>query len=316
MARQSGSNVKARLKRQTAWGTTATGNFVNFPFYSKTLGAEQALEDVPLLGVSPNRDPGAPQAGPINAGGDIVLPVDLINIGYFLTAMFGSPTSSGTTDYTHTFKSGAATIPAYTIEFEHPSVPRFELYPSCMVNSLAFSWSREGRAECTANLIAQTETRGATTGGGTPTTNALTLFQTFQGSIKRGGSTFGCTGATFTFSNNLDTIPEIRSDGFIGGADPTITSARGSLTVRYADEALITDAINGTSVSLELGYVISATQSLLFTVHDVRLSRPKVNVQGPQGIELSVDFIGYYNAANTAMVTAVLKNQSAGTVYA
>ena len=49
------------------------------------------------------------------------------------------------------------------------------------------------------------------------------------------------TGASLTYTNNLERIETIRSDGKIDGADPTIAALSGSIEVRFADTALLPD---------------------------------------------------------------------------
>lgn len=45
----------------------------------------------------------------IELTGDAVVPLDLTNIGHWLRMLLGSPTTTGTTDFTHVFKSGSNT---------------------------------------------------------------------------------------------------------------------------------------------------------------------------------------------------------------
>jgi hypothetical protein len=52
------------------------------------------------------------------------VPVDVINIGHWLRLLLGAPTTTGTTpNYTHSFGSGAATLPSQAIEVGYPDVP-------------------------------------------------------------------------------------------------------------------------------------------------------------------------------------------------
>ena len=55
MARAYGANAAMLLKRETAYGTQATGNYVRMPFNRCSLGSEQGLIDDPVLGYG--RDP-------------------------------------------------------------------------------------------------------------------------------------------------------------------------------------------------------------------------------------------------------------------
>jgi hypothetical protein len=58
MARAYGSSAHLLMKRETAYGQAATGNYIRMPFNRCNLGSEQGLIDDPVLGQG--RDPLAP----------------------------------------------------------------------------------------------------------------------------------------------------------------------------------------------------------------------------------------------------------------
>lgn len=89
MARAYGSSAGLLLKRETTYGTRATGNYVKMPFTSCNLGSEQGLIDDPVLGLG--RDPAQPLLDVINDDGDISVPVDPRYLGLWLTGIFGNP---------------------------------------------------------------------------------------------------------------------------------------------------------------------------------------------------------------------------------
>jgi hypothetical protein len=89
------------------------------------------------------------------------------------------------------------------------------------------------------------------TAAGTPTSLALQRFGHFNGAITRNGSPLGnVISVEVTYSNGLDRIETIRSDGRIEGADPGMAALTGRVEVRFADTALITQAIDGTPCEL------------------------------------------------------------------
>jgi hypothetical protein len=77
------------MKRETAYGQAATGNYIRMPFNRCNVGSEQGLIDDPVLGQG--RDPLAPLQDVINDEGDIVVPVDPRYLGLWLTGLFGDP---------------------------------------------------------------------------------------------------------------------------------------------------------------------------------------------------------------------------------
>ena len=92
MARAYGSSATLLLKRETAYGQPAAGDYIRIPFNRCTLGSEQGLIDDPVLGQG--RDPYAPLQDAIMDEGEIVVPVDPRYIGLWLTGLFGDPASN------------------------------------------------------------------------------------------------------------------------------------------------------------------------------------------------------------------------------
>jgi hypothetical protein len=117
------------------------------------------------------------------------------------------------------------------------------------LNSIALEFTRSGPAAATISAIAQGETRFGTTQGGTPTSLTFSRISQFQGSIKRAGNPVGnLTGGSVTYSNNLEKIENIRDDGLIEGAAPTVAALTGRIDVRFADTTLTDLAAGGTPV--------------------------------------------------------------------
>lgn len=110
------------------------------------------------------------------------------------------------------------------------------------------------------------------------------------------------------YSNNLEKIETIRSDGKVEAIDLGVASLSGSIAVRYGDNALMDKARAGVPVDLELGYQLSDTQRLVITCHEVYLPKPKRSISGPGGIECTYDFQGAKNTELGKMVTVQLYN--------
>jgi hypothetical protein len=310
MARAYGANAQLLGKFETVYGTPPSGNYIKFPFVSSDLGSEQGLIASDLLGQG--RDPSQPIRDVIRVEGNVVVPVDLRNFGHWLKALLGAPTTTGTGPYTHTFVSGAASLPSLVLEVGMPEVPIFFTESGVRVNSAQLSFARSGAANATLNCIAQGESDATTTGGGTPTTATLTRFNQFQGSIKKDGLQLGnVTGAQLTYTNNLERIETIRSDGKIDGADPTIAALTGNIEVRFADTALIDAATDNTPMELAFAYIIDADKSLTFTAHEVYLPKPKLAISGPGGVQATFDWQAAKATSPARMLTVVLKNDVA-----
>ena len=163
-----------------------------------------------------------------------------------------------------------------------------------------------------APATAQGETPATTTGAGTPTDISLLRFGHFNGSIKRDGTALGNVVSTqITYANNLDRIETIRADGKIDGADPSMAALTGSMEVRFADNTLMTQAIDGTACELEFAYSLPSGESLTFTVHSVYLPRPRVEIGGPQGVQATFDWQAAKDSVVGRMCTVELVNDVA-----
>ena len=307
MPRAQGARSQLAAAFETTYGTAPTSGFMQMPFASASLGAEQPLLASELLGYG--RDPLAPIKDAVTVDGDITVPLDAEAFGFWLKAAFGNPTTTGTTNKTHTFKSGSWSLPSMAIEVAMPEIPRFAMYTGCVLDQLSLQMQRSGLLTADVKLVAQGENVATATAAGTPTGYALQRFGHFNGAIKRNGTALGnIVSADLTYANNVERIETIRNDGRIDGADPSIAALTGKIDVRFADTTLMDQALNGTSASLEFSWTISANVSLTITAHAVYLPRPRVEIQGPQGIQASFDWRAAYDSVAGQMCTVVLKN--------
>lgn len=309
MARAQGARSQLAIAFETVYGTAPATGFTRVPFAASTLSAEQPLLSSELLGYG--RDPLAPIKDAITSDGDITIPIDAEAFGFWLKAAFGAPTTTGTSPgpYTHEFKSGNWTLPSLAIETGMPDVPRYAMYTGVTVDQLSWTMQRSGLLSANAQLVAQGETVDTISNAGTPATPELIRFGNFNGAIKRNGTSLGnVISAQISYANNLDRIETIRNDGMIDGADPSIAALTGSVEVRFADTTLVTQAINGTSCSLEFSYTLISGETLTFTAHAVYLPRPRLEITGPQGIQATFDWQAARDSTLGRMCTVTLIN--------
>ena len=111
-------------------------------------------------------------------------------------------------------------------------------------------------------------------------------------------------------------VRTIRADRRVEGVDPGIARCTGQITVRFENTTLLAQAQAGTSAEFAMAFRIDANRSLTITLHEVYLALAKTPIEGPAGVEASFDFRAAFNATATRMMTAVLRNQQAGTEYA
>jgi len=296
------------LAFETTYGTPPASGFTRMPFASATLGAEQPLLNSELLGYG--RDPLPPIKDAVTADGDVVVPIDAEAFGFWLKAAFGEPSTTGTapSPFTHEFQSGSWTLPSMSIETGMPEVPRYAMYSGCVLDQITWQMQRSGLLTATASLVAQGESTNTASAAGTLSELALKRFGHFNGAITRNGTALGnVVSAEITYANNLDRIETIRADGRIDGADPSIAALTGRIEVRFADQTLVDQAINGDPCAMEFAYVLPSGESFTFAVHAVYLPRPRVEISGPQGVQATFDWQAARDGA-IGMCTATLIN--------
>lgn len=309
MARAYGWNAQLLLAEETEYGEMPANNYRKIPFISTTLDSEQNLVSSNVLGLG--RDPTQPFQDVINVDGDMVVPVDMRNIGVWLKAIFGIPSTEDVDDgvYTHSFESGKIVIPSYILEVGLPEVPQFIRFMGVRANSIAFNFQRSGEAQVTLNLIGQGESGETTAIDTNPEVYKYTRVSQFQGFIKSNGALLAnITAASATYSNNLEKIETIRNDGKVEAIDLGVASLSGSISARYGDNILLDKARAGTPVDIELGYQLSDNLKLEIVCHEVYLPKPKRTIDGPNGIECSYDFQGAKNEEIGRMMTVKLTN--------
>tara|TARA_R110002072_G_scaffold150651_1_gene299169 strand:- start:590 stop:1504 length:915 start_codon:yes stop_codon:yes gene_type:complete len=297
------------LAFETTYGTPPASGFVRMPFASTTLGAEQPLLNSELLGYG--RDPLPPIKDAVTADGTIVVPIDAQAFGFWLKAAFGQPTTSGTAPgpFTHEFQSGSWTLPSMSIETGMPEVPRFAMYSGCVLDTLSWQMQRLGLLTATASLVAQGEAIAVNSGAGTLADLALQRFGHFNGAITRDGQPLGnIVSAEINYANTLDRVETIRSDGRIDGADPSIAALTGRIEVRFADQLLVTQAINGDPCELAFAYTLPSGESLTLVSHAVYLPRPRIEIAGPQGVQATFDWQAARDSVLGRMCTVTLIN--------
>ncbi|MDP2062084.1 MAG: phage tail tube protein [Phaeovulum sp.] len=307
MARAQGARAQMALAFETSYGTPPVGGYTRMPFASTTLGAEQPLMGNELLGFG--RDPLAPIKDAVTVDGDVVVPIDAEGFGIWLKAAFGAPTTTGVGPYTHEFRSGGWSLPSMSIETAMPEVPRYAMYSGCMLDQLSWQVQRSGLLTATAKLVAQGETVGAAASAGTPTDLGLKRFGHFNGAVSRNGAALGnLVSAEITYANNLDRIETIRADGKIEGTDPSIAALTGRIEVRFADQTLVNQALNGDPCEISFSYALPSGESLTLTAHAVYLPRPRLEIAGPQGVQARFEWQAARDATLGRMCTVTLVN--------
>ena len=307
MARAQGARAQMALAFETIYGTPPVSGFTKMPFATASLGAEQPLQASELLGYG--RDPVEPIKDALTADGNVVVPIDAEAYGFWMKGAFGAPTTTGEGPYTHVYASGNWSLPSFSVEVGMPEVPSFAMYSGCMVDSFSWTMGRSGLLTSTVDIVAQGEDLSTSTQVGTPTTLSLKRFGHFNGSVERNGVNIGnIVSAELTYQNNLDRIETIRADGKIEGADPSIAAMTGNITVRFADATLLNQAIGGQACALTFGYALPTGEALTVSVPRVFLPRPRREISGPQGVQVTFAWQAAQQANGDPMVSVTIAN--------
>jgi hypothetical protein len=304
------------LGRQQAGGfkVAATGDYQPLPVYSFGVGKQKPLQDDPLLGQTKHNslDATAPAPGLATVSGPVVAPLDFSHAGPWLYSAFGAPAITGSNpNYVHTFTSGLAVLPERTIERAMAKASGSILLQTVglMVDRLSVVARREaGYARLNLDCVAYDEADlGSSSGAGTPQDMwARDPIAAALGIYKIDSVAAGLLECNLQFSNNLQPREEIGDDR-MGGYEPGEKSLTGSIRLRLRDLTLVNAAEAGTPHAGELLFQRNGNRSLSFACPAVRLERPVINNEGPDGIDVTFNLRGEQTAA-APMLTVVLKS--------
>lgn len=308
----SGSRARFYWKEESVEGTAPTGDWDQFPAFSLRVGTAPSLNADSILSSGTTRDAADPYQGVARVEGQAVVPVDTVHFGKWLQWMMGDASSSGSTNYTHVFKSGATTLPSRAIEKAFLDIARYEVAAGARANGFEIGVGPDGSAQATIPIMCLSETLGSSSGAGTVVVTPYTRFYATQGSISRGGTALaGVTAGTIRYSNGYSPVPTIGSGTGIGGIDYGESTGGGSMTVRFASHTLRSAAIAGTAASVSFAYTIDSNTSVTFLYPRCTLEPITTAVEGPGGITQQFNFTASYDSSEACLLKVTLKNQVA-----
>ncbi|MDR3561757.1 MAG: phage tail tube protein [Negativicutes bacterium] len=309
MARAKGFNSQLALAFETTYGQTpASPTGYNMPMNQSKITINQNL--INSATIRGRRDQAQMAVGNTDVAGSIVVPVEQIAFGYWLRAMFGSPTTTGSGDpYTHVFKVSSGQ-PSLVLEQQYPDIPAYEMFNGCKVSGFSFSYGGDSELTASINIMGAKRTVGAAPFASPLTSIAGLKYNNFQGTIEEGGSPLAIvTSASLTADFGLDgNTYAIGGGGFRTSLSEGNLQVSGSINAFFQDTALLNKAINNTETSLKFKFT-NGNHSLQFFMEELFFQQTSPGVDSDKGINVTLPFKAYYdNGSGGSVIVATLVN--------
>ncbi|SHN20487.1 phage tail tube protein [Roseibium suaedae] len=292
-----GKTANLRFKDQGDFSTPAGGDYIQTVFYSESLGEAEGLESDELLGSerNNNRDQEKPAPGLSTHSGDVVVPLCVNHLPYWLTGLLGAPATTGAGPYVHVFTSGKEELPYRTLEIEKRAGAAFFQHVGCLVSSMSFNFNRSaGYRQVTVGLVGRSEEKlGASAAGAPAALLALAQIPAAKGVLRIDGVTAAdFLGGSLQVQNNPAADEALNGTKYVSGYlldDPATGS--GSMQVRYKDETYYDLMKAGEPIEVELEFALSATMKISFLMAAVRFEKgPFAPISGPGGLQAELTF--------------------------
>jgi len=295
MTQQRGVNTQILLGfENVAFGTTATVGFVLPMNTCGITGVKARNSPATLTGT---RNTVAPFTGNQGVNGPIVIPIDSAAMIYWLIAMFGDPTSTGADPYVHEFKV-ASTMPSFTLEkaFTDLAVDVYERFVGCKIQSFGITIGGDGELVGNIAVLGAQMSHETSAFDAAPTTVTLARVENFDAAILEGGGALAnATELSINLDFGLDPNSFVIGGGGIRGDIPEgLVTVTGKLTTLFEDKTLLDKATGDTESSLQVTVTAAASSIFELEIQELLYSVNGVPIEGPQGLLVDLDFVGYY----------------------
>ena len=299
MTQQRGVNAQILFGiENVAYGTVAADGYV-LPMNSCNISGVKARNAPDTL--TGTRNTVEPFAGNQDVGGAIVIPLDSGAMPYWLAAMFGDPASTGSDPYAHEFKVGSS-MPSFSIEeaFTDLTVNVYQRFVGCKIGSLAMTFGGDGELVGNLTVLGAEMSHEAAAFDAAPDTVSLDRVNNFDAAITEGGGALSnATELSLNIDFGLDPNSFVIGGGGIRGDIPEgLVKVTGNLKTLFEDKSLLDKATGATETGLKITVTTSASSIVEFEVQELLYSVAGVPVEGPQGLIVSLDFVGYYDSGS------------------
>jgi hypothetical protein len=324
------------LKKEAVRGTAETSGFTtiykgegNFTKSAVSVKSNSALGRIEI-------DTDGRRVEKLMASGSLNFPViDYSLIGMPMTALFGAPSTTGTTNYVHTWSdiSQSNLHPSYTIvknEIIESDIIG-DTFPLGMIESATLEWSSgDGEGEPVMSLNSEWKTGVSDAAKQDPTLTTATTIPRFIRptelvfSLGSGGSSAATettiTGLTLNFAKNLKVV---YGSNIIASTIHTSKALKpseivnqglgctGSFTKVFNTTDEVEAFLQQTHKSLKAVWTYDTNTNLTVELLSIFYDNAEITTGLDDLVMLTVPFTAGYSRVAGKMLTAVLKNQTA-----
>lgn len=299
---------KLRMGFETEFGKIPLSpKTYDLPFNSFGISLTQALNTAQTM--RGTRNPMEPFAGNKDVSGDLVLPLDVICIGYAFRGLFGLPaTTAGSTGdpNTHVFKIQNQT---QSMWFETD----FSINPTSYVQttgvrfgSFSMDTGGDGELTCSFTAMGKDQSTSAASKAGSPVSPDFLRLNNSMGKLLL--DDVECGIAT-SFGIKLDNGLDGDAYGLGGGGTRLeigegIAAVNGTISVLFQDMDLVNAALNGTKKKAQV--VFERTEgSVSFDVQEMLLEPKTPAITTPSMIRLEMNWQGFHDSGALGSALAV-----------
>lgn len=312
---------------ESTYGVAAAVGFVTRHAYAPVnLNRKNEPQDEEVLGRGLANDLDDQDPAPDIEEADVSVPwcFDLCEVGFLLRELFGAPSTSGSTNLTHVFTSGAAVLPSVCLEQKRGS-GLYKMGLGLVAKKVVFlGGSGKGYGVLATDYLTRQVT--ANYADAIATGGALASPQpTFTLRVPKAAGTIQIAGARpgRVLDWSLSVEPQLDPDSYDGDnflvSDVAVIGYKYALalTARFSGAAMeaLGDIASGqvlpAAMTAELDYVLGTNDSLKIALAAMRFSAVSAPVSS--GGKMTIALQGRGEAtAGAAALTATLKNQFAG----
>lgn len=317
MAVSRGTQTNLVILEETTYGETpGTPAATRLGYIDYQVESSRALIQPDTI--TATRERSRPSQDNVDVTGPINYELAAEDVGALFKHLIGTPVTSGSDPYTHTFTPTDLPI---GMEFELDNGPvlagtnRYATARGCKIASADFSFTTSGYATATFNIVGRDVIYSATESDASPLSPGHISMPMGVAVIEEGGTVLAhASDISLTINNNIETdVRGISPGGLRIDAPESFVDVSGSLTALLVDDTLLNKSSQSTpsdlKITLELGSGDGSQDNghIELFIGKLIYSQTSPTVTGPGSRTLNLDFQGYLDGA-TNSIRATVKN--------